>query len=412
MGLVEAPAMSWIFLALGALALLLGIIPILMTGRFIRYVERKLAKPRATYSPEVTLVMPCKGIDLQFEENIRAVLEQDYPRYEVIFVTATDDDPAYVELRRLLESAAHPERARLLVAGIDSGRGQKITNLLKGIKSAAPSSEVFAFLDADVRVRRDYLANLVAPLCEDGVGATTGFPWYLPSRLRLGSLLRSLWGAGALPILADPKRNFASGAANALRREVFERGDVAGALARTVSDTFAITNSVRRLGLRVEFVPQCLVISPDDSTLVETLRWTNRQTTISRVYSPPFWWTVAITYSLANGVVALGFVLLLAAAMSTESDLWLPAALMLSLVPLEILNASLLFPVILRLLPSHAGQLRVFRWGYLLLAPLASVLILVNSVVSRTTDVIEWRGVRYRLVSAEHTQVLSGDNIR
>ena len=32
------------------------------------------------------LLAPCKGVDLGLAENLRPLLEQDYPNYEVVFL--------------------------------------------------------------------------------------------------------------------------------------------------------------------------------------------------------------------------------------------------------------------------------------------------------------------------------------
>lgn len=396
---------------IGILALVSGLIPLWMTRRFRHYVNDRLAKASTIYQPKVSVMVPCKGTDLEFEQNILAFLSQDYPTYEVHFITATLDDPARVELERLTASRQEGPSVKLLTAGIHPSRGQKITNLLMGVANASSDTEVLIFWDADIRVRPNFIRDLVAPLADQSVGATTGFPWYLPIKGNPGSVLRSIWGAGALPLLVDTNRNFASGACNAIRKSVFEQGNVAHAMDRSISDTFAITNSVRSLGLVVEFVPQCLAITPDDSNLVQTLRWTNRQTIISRVYSPPFWWMVAVNYSFSNAVLLLGVLLLLSAIITGNFGHALPALLMLGLVPLEIINAAMLLPTVKRLLPENWRQLDDLAWKYYLLTPLASVLIMINSVVSRMTNEIEWRGVRYRLVSPDQTEVLGGDNI-
>ena len=92
--------MTTLLATLGFLALFLGVFPLWMTIRLRHYVDQCLTEPTAQFTPMVSLIVPCKGTDLEFERNVEAVLQQDYPRYEVIFVTATTADPAYETLAR------------------------------------------------------------------------------------------------------------------------------------------------------------------------------------------------------------------------------------------------------------------------------------------------------------------------
>jgi cellulose synthase/poly-beta-1,6-N-acetylglucosamine synthase-like glycosyltransferase len=389
------------------ITLAFGIVPLWFSKRFKHYVEIKLGEPINNYIPKVSVIIPCKGVDIEFEENVIAMLNQNYPYYEILFVTATEDDPAYEALKQII--AKYKKRPmKLLVAGINPHRGQKITNLLKAIENISTETEVLVFLDADIRIHRDFLKYLVAPLRKSSIGATTGFPWYLPQKPKLGSILRSIWGGGALPLLIDPHHNFASGAANAIKKEIFEKANIKKALDRSISDTFSITNSIRKLGLIIEFVPQCLVISPDNSSLLDTLKWTNRQTIISRIYNPPFWWTVAITYSFANIMLVLGVILLILGIIGGKLMFVLPAIFMLGLIPLEMLNAALMVKVIKKMIPQYKDEIDRLKWRYYLATPLASILIMINSLVSLTTNEITWRGVRYRLISPTQTEVISG----
>jgi cellulose synthase/poly-beta-1,6-N-acetylglucosamine synthase-like glycosyltransferase len=54
----------------------------------------------------VGLIVPCRGIDQGFAENIGAVLRQDYEDYHVIFVTEASDDPAYPVLNTTVSGIA------------------------------------------------------------------------------------------------------------------------------------------------------------------------------------------------------------------------------------------------------------------------------------------------------------------
>jgi ceramide glucosyltransferase len=386
--------------------LLYGLIPILLSIRFKNYVRTKLRQPPGDYTPSATVIVPCKGTDLEFAQNILSILNQDYPEFEILFVTDSAEDPAHAVIKKIINDSPR-SRAKLIVAEVSMKRAQKLTNILFAAQHASPGSEVIVHLDADVRLEPNFLRYLIAPLANESVGATSGFPWYVPRRGNAGSVLRSIWGGGALPLLIDNRHNFACGAANAIKKTTYYQADVPRAMNGTVSDTFAITRSVKGIGQRIEFVPQCLFITPDESSLIETIRWTNRQTVISRVNGPKFFWTAAVTYSLANALLLLGLVLLAKALLGSSGELMIPALLMLSVIPLQAVNASLLLQVIKTILPAQASELDALAWKYRLLAPIGSVLIFLNSMNSLTTNEIAWRGIRYRLVSSSQTEVIS-----
>src|SRR5262249_54393007 len=153
---------------------------------------------------------------------------------ELLFAVATEDDPARDALGQILASArarGSSVKSSLTVAGIHSGRAQKLTNQLAALSQMSARTEVIVFVDSDSRPDRGFIRRLVTPLPEPTVGATTGYRWYHPTDTQLGSVLRSTWNAGALPLLVDVKRNFAWGGAMAIRREIFERADIASAWA-------------------------------------------------------------------------------------------------------------------------------------------------------------------------------------
>ena len=62
---------------------------------------------------------------------------------------------------------------------------------------------------------------------------------------------------------------------------------------------------------------------------------------------------------------------------------------------------------VLTLFPQHARELQRYRWAYVLWGPLASWVTLVGLARSLFSREIEWRGVRYRMVSPEKTIVLA-----
>src|ERR1017187_7197038 len=108
--------------------------------RFLGFVRRRQTASRANYAPDAAVVIPCKGLDANFDVNAEAFLNQDYPNYQVIFAVATPEDLAYQYLHLRINDRREPNADQkrqplLVVAGIADGRGEKVNNLLRGIEA-------------------------------------------------------------------------------------------------------------------------------------------------------------------------------------------------------------------------------------------------------------------------------------
>lgn len=381
------------------LTLMTGLAPFFLYFRFQAYRSRWRSNNEAALPP-VTVVLPCKGTDNDFEENLKSILDQDYPQFEVVFVTATADDDAIVPIEKVRQRSQIP--TQLLVAGISPYCGQKMGNMICGVRNASLQSEVLVFVDGDVRAHRQFLRAIVSPLANQNVGATCGFPIPIPEKGRLGSLLRTVWSIGGLLTLADRQRCFAIGASTAMRRSVYQSTNLEERLARTVSDTFAFTRAVREAGLDVVFVPAAVSISIDNSSVRDMWRWSTRLTILSRVYSRPFWWLVTTTYSASTLIVVLGII-------SAISGGSIGAWSALTLIALQVISGYVAAGTLISLIranhPREAETISRHRLAFAALTPITTVIIFLNSVVSVLTNTVEWRGIRYRLISAEETRV-------
>jgi cellulose synthase/poly-beta-1,6-N-acetylglucosamine synthase-like glycosyltransferase len=212
--------------------------------RFVRLVRRSLGQPPGSYQPPAAVIVPCKGLDPGFDLNLTAFLTQRYPAYQLIFVVASEEDPAYRYLKERLKAPAARGPAlktALLVAGRSEARGEKVNNLLAGIAAVEPQTEVLVFADADATPREDWLKSLVAPLEDGRVTVSTGFRWYLPGE-SFASQLRAAWDASIATMMGEHDHNFAWGGSMAIRAADFKRLRVAERYwASTVSDDYALS---------------------------------------------------------------------------------------------------------------------------------------------------------------------------
>ena len=59
---------------------------------YLNFFKRELAKPPSDFTPFVSIIAPCRGLDEDLEENLAALFRQKFPRYEVIFVVDSEKD--------------------------------------------------------------------------------------------------------------------------------------------------------------------------------------------------------------------------------------------------------------------------------------------------------------------------------
>jgi len=401
--------MNWVLLLIGLGALGASFLPVVLAARFTKDIRAALLKNSDLgFRLKVALIVPSKGLDPSFDTNIRALFSQDYPELELIFVTATTDDPAHAALTAIMRAYPHVS-SRLLVAGIVPGRSQKINNQLKAVAEISKDTEVLVFMDSDTRPNPAFVRDLVQPLRDERIGLATGFRWYMPVLGGLWSFLRSAWNGGGVVFLTDPQSSYAWGGAMAIRKETFIACAVAERWHNALSDDMTITLAVRDKGLGIRFVPRCLVTTHEDCSFSQMLEWTNRQTIIAKVYHPALWWKIALAHCVGNAVLFLGLGLLAGYVLGAQHDPLILAAslMMLAIVPMEMINAQVLMPAIWEMLPEHRQQLGGQFWRYRLLAPAASLLALANTLFSLFTNRITWRGVTYEMRSPTETIVIS-----
>ena len=282
------------FFALGGLLLLQSVWALMDGYRFLRFFRRSRSRPPASYAPLAAVIIPCKGLERDFETHLQRFQGQDYPDYQVVWVVAAASDPIYPRLQACLETWLKPPgvrrpRTSLVVAGIAEGRGEKVNNLLRGLEAVDPAAEVLVFADIDARPSTDWLRSLVGPLADPAVTASTGFRWYLPGR-GFASQLRAAWDTSIATLLGDHGHNFAWGGSMAMRAPDFRRLGIAERYwANTVSDDYAVTRAVREAGGKIAFEPRCLVPSQEEVSFSDFIRWSNRQIIITRIYAARLW---------------------------------------------------------------------------------------------------------------------------
>ncbi len=392
------------------LAFLQGLYALWEGFRFLAFARRRLSTETGFYAPRVTVFCPCKGLEPGLEENLLALLRQDYNDYEVIFAISSSTDPARNLLDRLV--ARFPTKARLAVAGWAENRGEKVNNLLAALEVADANAEVFVFTDSDGRPPRHWLQRLVGALHDPRWAAVTTFRWYLPGSARPDSIgaslpaaLASAWNAPIATLLGGHSHSFCWGGGTAIRKATFFAIKATEYWQHAVSDDYALTRALKNANGRIGFLPECIVPSTQNPDWRQLLEWTTRQIIITRVYAPKLWLLAALSQLVYCGSVALGVILILRNLVIGFGVLNL-FLLLLLIEGLAIFKGALRLVAMTELLPVQKDELLEYWWVPTLLAPLVGWIYLYNVLVSAFWRRITWRGVRYQLHSPWRTTIL------
>ncbi len=344
-----------------------------------RRTKKRIFQP---YSPYASVIVPCKGTGHGFLENIQGFLAQEYQKYELIFVVDSTDDPAYVTLQQLIENKPY---AHLVLTDSVSGCSGKIAALLTGLKSTE-KTEVLVFADSDIKPDVNWLQNIVMPLQDETIGATTGYRWYFPSNWK--TLLISAWNMASIVFMFYPSYTFAWGGSMAIRKKVFDTLDIKEKWKTAFSDDLILTISVKKAGYKIYLQPKCIMESPPETRIRSFVRWGTRQYTWVRWYYPVFWIGSFVGFIGAQVVIFMGLLLLL-------FGYYLPGFLLCSMLLFEILYGWLGITILPKTM-IYPKERYPSKIGYALLTPIVFLLLAQNAFASAISQEIQWAGRTYR----------------
>ncbi|HLZ98708.1 MAG TPA: bacteriohopanetetrol glucosamine biosynthesis glycosyltransferase HpnI [Steroidobacteraceae bacterium] len=234
--------------------------------------------PTPERMPPATIFKPLCGAEPETYDCLRSFCDQDYPNFQVVFGVADSNDPVVAIVERLKREFPHRD-LDLVVDRRQHGSSRKVSNMVNMMPLAR--HDVFVISDSDVRVGRDYLARVVAPLLDPEVGIVTcpyrGVPraglWAM-----LGSQFINEWFMPSVRVAAlGGSRSFAFGSTIAIGRGVLSRIGGFAAIANQLADDYRLGEMTRRLGLRTvlsDVVVETSVVEGSFDALVQhELRW-------------------------------------------------------------------------------------------------------------------------------------------
>jgi ceramide glucosyltransferase len=330
--------------------------------------------------PPVSILKPLKGTDPDIYESFRSHCLQDYPEYEIIFGVSDAGDPAVASVQQLQRE--FPDHAiRLVVSPNILGANVKVSNLEQMVPSAR--FQHLLVNDSDIRVERDYLRRVIAPLADEQVGMVTCL-YRGVAAPTLGSQLESLgistdFCAGVLVARQlEGGLRFGLGSTMVFRRAELERVGGFQSIVDCLADDYELGRRIAALGLQV-------VLS---DVVVETHL---PAYDLGGFFSHQLRWARGVRDSRAAGYAGL---------VSTYGLMWgLLAVVAAQAAPWS--WAVLGFTMLLRLAVALTVGKSVLQDAQLLkhlwLLPLRDLIAVVVWIASFAGNTVSWRGDRFKL---------------
>ena len=404
--------MDWYYyIAWLAIAVQLCFLALMM--RNYRYALSRYDRPRTWYRPKAALIVPCKGEDVAFEENITSFFKLDYEPYQLFFVVEDESDPAYprlCELKEKLSADSKAQEVHILVAGRAKECSQKIHNLLYCYERVGGDVEVLAFADSDACIGSAWLSHIVYPLRQTKYGVASGYRWFVPKRNNVATLALSALNAKVAQLLGNSRFNHVWGGSMAIRTEVFRELEIDKIWPKALSDDLTVSEAVKRSGRKVAFIPACLVASYETTTWAGLFEFGRRQFLITRVNAPRTW-----RFGLWSGFYSIlglwgGTGLALYADSIDDKNIGLYVGVPVLFFISQMFRAILRQLTARQLLEKDRKQMRVAMAADILFFWLWTLLLfglICSSAFGRT---IRWRGIRYKLLGPTETIVVDDES--
>lgn len=349
--------------------------------------------------PKAAVILCLRGADPFLPNCIEALLQQNYPHYDLKLVVDSQEDPAWQiasdSINNLGVTNADINHLRI----IRHNCSLKCSSLIQAISDLDDSYQVVALVDADTIVHSNWLRELVSPLDNPKIGATTGHRWYVPTGKYWGSLVR--YTGNIASVVQMYLFGIPWGGTLAMKTEVLRQTGILEQWAQAFGEDLMMHNILKKHGLKVKFVPSLIMVNREECDLLGIIDYLQRLILYSRLYHPRWLAIVseAVSSILFPTLVIVLFFLSLGDAQWEVADLLFKSY---SIYTLGLLSLMLLVEMVLQPVIRAHGQpgtkLSLAMVGRMLLAiPLTQWVYGLAMLSSIWISTVKWRGIVYRI---------------
>jgi cellulose synthase/poly-beta-1,6-N-acetylglucosamine synthase-like glycosyltransferase len=358
--------------------------------------------------PKTAVILCLRGADPFLPNCVRSLLQQNYPEYDLKLIVDSPEDPAGKIVREtILELGATNVQISPLRT-VRHNCSLKCSALVQAVSDLDDTYKVVALVDADTIVHPNWLRELVSPLMDEKVGATTGNRWYLPTGKYWGSLVR--YAGNVSTVVQMFVFRVPWGGTFAMKTEVLHQTELLDTWGQTFTDDLLIHNVLKKHKLQVKFVPSLLMVNREECDLPNLLDDLKRLLLCARLYHPRW---LAIVSDAISSILFPTMVVVLILETFLEGQ-WYAATLLFSCYSIYTIGLLLMMLIleqtvqqVVRSQDQATSKLTtVAVLKMLLVIPFTQWVYGIAILSSLWMSNVKWRGINYRIQGAKNIRLI------
>ncbi|MBE9201830.1 MULTISPECIES: glycosyltransferase family 2 protein [unclassified Nodularia (in: cyanobacteria)] len=274
--------------------------------------------------PKTAVILCLRGADPFLSDCLQALLHQNYPEYDLKLVVDRMEDPAWTIATDTVQQHGATNVQISPLRFIRKSCSLKCSSLIQAVTQLDDSYQAIAFVDADTIVHANWLRELVTPLADPNVGATTGNRWFVPTGSHWGSIVRYLWNVSA--VVQMYLYGIPWGGTLAVKTEVLHQTRLLDKWGQAFCEDTMMRRILGKHKMQIKFVPSLIMLNQEECNLSGLKSWMQRQLIFSRLYHPH--WLTLVGNAIFTILCPTFLSVLFVAALLTGQ--WYAAAISLS----------------------------------------------------------------------------------
>ena len=278
--------------------ILLNVFQAVYIGLYSRRMSRHSDLPKnEAFQPQTCVVLCLRGSDPSLPICLAGLAAQSHTNYRLMCVVDDLLDPALNSVKQFSKQFKHPPKT-LLIDQPSSSCSLKCSALLTAFNDLIAMEsppEVIALVDADASCDPDWLNDLIAPLADNAIDATSGNRWVDPRDHALGSWVRQIWNAAA--VVQMNLYGIPWGGSLAFRTRLLTQTNFCDRLKNAFCEDTLLSDVLRQTKRNVYPVNRLVVTNNEATGLGVTRRFITRQLITTKLYH---WsWPLVVLHSLS-----------------------------------------------------------------------------------------------------------------